>query len=38
MFRLGRQAFVAALLILHGSVSVCGVSLHAVSGKDAFAP
>jgi hypothetical protein len=33
MFRLGRKAFVAYLLILYGSVSVCGASLHAVLEK-----
>jgi hypothetical protein len=33
MFRFGRQALVAYLLILYGSVSVCGVSLHAVLEK-----
>lgn len=33
MRRFGRHTFVACLLILYGSVSVCGVSLHAVLEK-----
>jgi hypothetical protein len=33
MFRLGRQTLVTYLLILYGSVSVCGVGLHAVLEK-----
>jgi hypothetical protein len=33
MLRLGRHTLVAYLLILYGSVSVCGVSLHAVLEK-----